>query len=90
MTADARQAIIDSKFDYAMLSSCISDIRKSFWKIDTMNDFFKSKVKQTHNHFFKAIIPGRTEKIRENRERLNKGGFISALGLVDPKKKHKI
>ena len=52
MTELTRQAIIQSKFDFATMSGCISDIRKSFWNIDRINTFYKDKIKATHSHFY--------------------------------------
>ena len=83
MTNVTKERIIDSKFDFSNLSGCISDIRKKFWNIDRINNFYKKKIKSTHSHFYQKIVPGRTEEREEMFRQLKKGGFISALHLVD-------
>ena len=40
-------------------------------------------MKSTHSHFYQKIVPGRTEERDEIARQLKKGGFISALRLVD-------
>ena len=71
------------KFDYATISSCYSDMRKTFWYIAFMNDFYKNKLRETHSHFYQSLIPGRTEERAEAARSLKKGGFIQAMNLVD-------
>ena len=83
MTKVTRQAIMQRKFDYATLSACVSDIRKNFWNIGQVNEFYKNKLKETHSHFYQQLIPGRTEERIEMTKRLKKGGFIKAMNLVD-------
>ena len=83
MTNVTKERIIDAKFDFSALSGCVSDIRKSFWNIERINDFYKKKMKSTHSHFYQKIVPGRTEERDEIARQLKKGGFISALRLVD-------
>ena len=45
MTNATKESIIGAKFDFATLSGCISDIRKGFWNIERVNDFYKNKLK---------------------------------------------
>ena len=52
MTQATLDSIIEAKFDFATLSGCVSDIRKTFWNIERVNDFYKNKLKQTHSHFY--------------------------------------
>lgn len=52
MTNETKDAIIEAKFDFAALSGCVSDIRKGFWNIERINDFYKKKIRQTHSHFY--------------------------------------
>ena len=40
MSKETIKAITESKFDYSTLSACISDIRKNFWNIKTINEFY--------------------------------------------------
>ena len=76
MTNATKDSIIEAKFDFATLSGCISDIRKGFWNVERVNDFYKNKIKQTHSHFYQQIIPGRTEERMAAAARLKKGGFM--------------
>jgi len=52
MTNATKDAIIGAKFDFATLSGCVSDIRKSFWNLERGNEFYKKKLKATHSHFY--------------------------------------
>ena len=61
----------------------MSDIRKGFWNIERVNDFYRNKLKSTHSHFYQQIIPGRTEERLEMQARLKQGGFMDSLKLVD-------
>ena len=45
MTNATKDSIIEAKFDFATLSGCISDIRKGFWNVERVNDFYKNKIK---------------------------------------------
>ena len=45
MTNVTKERIIDAKFDFSSLSGCVSDIRKSFWNIERINQFYKKKMK---------------------------------------------
>ena len=59
MTMASRQAIIDSKFDFASVAGCMSDIRRSFWNLERTNEFYKKKLTNLHSHFYQQIVPGR-------------------------------
>ena len=83
MTKVTKQAIIDARFDFATVSGCISDIRKSFWNIERVNEFYRNKLKATHSHFYNQMVPGREDERAELTRRLKQGGFIEALNLVD-------
>ena len=83
MTKYTRQAIRESKFDYTTLAGVVSDIRKGFWSVERVNEFYKQKIRDTHSHFYQQIIPGRQEEQAELDRNLKKGGFIRALDLVD-------
>ena len=52
MTALTRKTIMQRKFDYATLSACISDIRKKFWDVGQTREYYKSKLRETHSHFY--------------------------------------
>ena len=58
MTKITRDRIKDAKFDYSTLSGCVSDIRKTFWNLDRINEFFKNKIKTTHSHFYNQLMSG--------------------------------
>ena len=58
-------------------------MRKTFWNVDRVNNFYKNKLKETHSHFYQSLIPGRTEERTEAANRLKRGGFIKAMNLVD-------
>ena len=83
MTKASRQAIIDSKFDFASVAGCMSDIRRSFWNLERTNEFYKKKIANLHSHFYQQIVPGRQEEREEMEKKLKRGGFISALKLID-------
>lgn len=65
MTKITRERIRDSKFDYSTLSGCVSDLKRSFWNLDRINDFFRNKLKTTHSHFYNQLVPGKTEEREE-------------------------
>ena len=52
MTKITRERIRDAKFDYSTLSGCVSDLKRSFWNLDRINEFFKNKLRTTHSHFY--------------------------------------
>ena len=83
----SRQAIIDSKFDFASVAGCMSDIRRSFWNLERTNEFYKKKIANLHSHFYQKIVPGRQEEREQMQQQLKKGGFIKKLNLVERKKK---
>ena len=83
MTKATLESIIQAKFDFATLSGCVSDIRKGFWNINRVNEFYQNKLKSTHSHFYQQIIPGRTEERIAMMQRMKRGGFMKHLRLVD-------
>ena len=87
MTMATRQAIIDSKFDFASVAGCMSDIRRSFWILERTNEFYRNKVAELHSHFYQQIVPGRQEERDQMEQELKKGGFMSKLKLIEKKKK---
>ena len=82
MSANARQIIMDSQFDFETITGCIHDIRKGFWNVKRANDFYSAKLRATHSHFHNKIVPGREQERQEMKRRLNKGGFIQHLDLL--------
>lgn len=52
MTEEAKLAIISSKFDFTTLEGCVGDIRKGFWNVESVNNYYKKKIRQTHSHFY--------------------------------------